>query len=254
MLEDCLIAFGSNLGDSDGLYRELNKILSLDSRFRSTEFSSLISTEPVGSSEGQNRYRNGCIRTCFSGSTSDLFRVILKLEQTFGRVRHERWGARTIDLDLLLFGNHILQTDSLQIPHPRMTFRRFVLVPAAEVGEDLVHPLSLQSVGQHLQLLDDRPDRIALVVDDGALECDVEIRQKMLDYESRGWSIDPISTTDEIVKKAHRIKLLVYRQGLPEPLFSASRHFAGATLFWDGEVVERWNELDAAIEAMRQFP
>ena len=71
-----------------------------------------------------------------------MLEILLEIENQFGRERKERWGARTLDLDLLLYDDFILHTPTLQIPHPRMTQRAFVLVPLAEIAPDRVEPVS----------------------------------------------------------------------------------------------------------------
>jgi 2-amino-4-hydroxy-6-hydroxymethyldihydropteridine diphosphokinase len=71
-----------------------------------------------------------------------LLENLLKIEQKFGRVRRQRWGPRTLDLDLLLYDDIILQTPTLEIPHPRMRERAFVLLPLTEIASDWVEPVS----------------------------------------------------------------------------------------------------------------
>jgi hypothetical protein len=78
------------------------------------------------------------------------------IETQLGRQRHFRWDARNIDLDLLLYGNLSIETPDLQIPHPRMAFRRFVLVPACEIAAEMIHPTSgwtLAALRRHWQTL-----------------------------------------------------------------------------------------------------
>nr|WP_232228501.1 2-amino-4-hydroxy-6-hydroxymethyldihydropteridine diphosphokinase [Lyngbya sp. PCC 8106] len=84
----------------------------------------------------------------------ELLTTLLAIEDQFGRVRQERWGARTLDLDVLLFGDLILETPDLQIPHPRMTERGFVLVPLAEIAPDWVEPVSGEAISQLVKKVD----------------------------------------------------------------------------------------------------
>lgn len=86
------------------------------------------------------------------GTTSleplELLQRLLEIEAEFGRVRGERWGARTLDLDLLLYGDRILKHPQLEVPHPRMTERGFVLVPLAEIAPHWRDPSSGNSIRQ----------------------------------------------------------------------------------------------------------
>ena len=78
----------------------------------------------------------------------------MMIEQQFGRQRTEHWGPRTLDLDLLLYDNWVLDTPELSLPHPHMTERAFVLVPLAELLPDWVHPVTGLTIQQHRNQVD----------------------------------------------------------------------------------------------------
>lgn len=105
-----------------------------------TAKSSWYKTKAVG--PVQPDYMNGCIALRSTMQPQFLLETLLKIEQQFGRIRQERWGPRTLDLDLLLYDDLILQTPTLEIPHPRMRERAFVLVPLAEIVPNWVEPVS----------------------------------------------------------------------------------------------------------------
>jgi 2-amino-4-hydroxy-6-hydroxymethyldihydropteridine diphosphokinase len=103
----------------------------------------------------QPDYINGCAILRTTLTPHSLLSMLLATEARFGRERRERWGARTLDLDLLLYEDYILDTPSLTIPHPRMCDRAFVLLPLAEVAPDWIHPINGSAIA-HLAL--DPPD------------------------------------------------------------------------------------------------
>lgn len=109
---------------------------SLDRRIIETE-----STQPQEATE-QPDYINGCALLRTSLTPNSLLSVLLATEARFGRERRERWGARTLDLDLLLYEDFILDTPSLIVPHPCMCDRAFVLLPLAEIAPDWIHPIN----------------------------------------------------------------------------------------------------------------
>lgn len=146
------IALGSNLGDSqrtlEAALDEINRTegISLQSH------SSWYRTRAVG--PPQPDYLNGCAIVHTRLTAEVLMRTLLAIEAKFGRVRRDRWEPRTLDLDLLLVDRQILHSDLLQLPHPRMTERAFVLVPLAELAPDWVEPVSGKTIAELVQTVD----------------------------------------------------------------------------------------------------
>ncbi|MFN7528190.1 MAG: 2-amino-4-hydroxy-6-hydroxymethyldihydropteridine diphosphokinase [Dolichospermum sp.] len=147
------IALGSNMGESlailEGAIKSLEKTPGITIKAKSSWYR----TAPVGG-PSQPDYLNGAAILEVQLSPQKLLETLLNIEQEFGRVRQEHWGPRTLDLDVLLFDDLILETPDLQIPHPRMTQRAFVLVPLAEIAPDWIEPVSKEPISQLLQKLD----------------------------------------------------------------------------------------------------
>lgn len=163
-LQQVAIALGSNLGDSRATLEAALVDLDRSPHVRVLRRSAWYRTAPVG--PPQPDYLNGCAVLEVALSPEALLDRLLEIEIRHGRVRGERWGPRTLDLDLLLFGGLTLSGERLQIPHPRMGERAFVLVPLAEIAPDWIEPLtgrsvaalvrSLGAVGGLERLADDR--------------------------------------------------------------------------------------------------
>ena len=149
------IALGANVGD-----REANILAArrgLEARgFRITALSSLYLTEPVDAPP-QEWFLNAVAGGETALSPEALLQACLDAERALGRVRDVPRGPRTIDLDLLLYGDEVRATPGLTLPHPRMHERRFVLVPLVEIDPLLVHPATGDTLLNHLSRLDDRP-------------------------------------------------------------------------------------------------
>ena len=143
-----LIGLGANLGDRAEQIRSAWHLLGKAAGVRLLALSSLHQTEPVGGPPNQPDYLNaaGLLETTLG--PEELLDALERVESALGRVRNERWGPRTIDLDLLLFGGLRLETERLSLPHPRMTERLFVLIPAAEIAPTMRHPITGQTIIQ----------------------------------------------------------------------------------------------------------
>ncbi len=136
-----LVALGSNLGDPlEQLRRAVRELAELAVSVR---LSSLYRTVPVGGPAGQPAFLNGVALLVPAPAWSRpeaLLEALLAVERRHGRLRRERWGPRTLDLDLLAQGEARLQTPRLTLPHPRMMERAFVLAPLCELCPDWHHP------------------------------------------------------------------------------------------------------------------
>lgn len=154
MRELAAIALGSNLespfGDREANLREAVRRLS--GLGEVTAVSSFYDTEPVGY-VSQPRFLNAAVLLDTGLSATDLMDGLLQIEQSMGRKRTVVKGPRIIDLDLLLFGDTVLSTAQLTLPHPEMHLRRFVLEPLAGIAPGMVHPVLNKTVKKLLASL-----------------------------------------------------------------------------------------------------
>jgi 2-amino-4-hydroxy-6-hydroxymethyldihydropteridine diphosphokinase len=140
MLSVAYIALGSNLGDRERTIRSaLDRLNAIDG-IRMTRVSSLLENPAVGGPADSPAFLNAAAAIETSLDAMGLLEQLLKVEQNLGRHRREKWGPRSIDLDLLLFGEQIIEREGLIVPHPLMHQRRFVLAPLAEIAGAAVHP------------------------------------------------------------------------------------------------------------------
>src|SRR5262249_22225441 len=113
-----------------------------------TQISSYYETEPIGGPPDQPDFLNAVIEAETNLSPQELLDALRDIERDLGRVRRERYGPRTIDLDLLLYGDQVLNQPDLTIPHPRMHERGFVLEPLTEIAPQALHPILGKTAAQ----------------------------------------------------------------------------------------------------------
>jgi 2-amino-4-hydroxy-6-hydroxymethyldihydropteridine diphosphokinase len=133
------VGLGANLGPREETLRRAVELLSEAEGVAVVAVSELRETEPVGVVD-QPRFLNGAVALETTLSPRRLLDVLLGIERSLGRVRGERWGPRTIDLDLLVYGDVVVSEPGLRVPHPRLSARRFALEPLADLDDDLEIP------------------------------------------------------------------------------------------------------------------
>ncbi|MFO0708043.1 MAG: 2-amino-4-hydroxy-6-hydroxymethyldihydropteridine diphosphokinase [Nitrospira sp.] len=160
MRETAYIGFGSNVGDRVDFCDRAVTLLSLLPHSQVSGISLLYETEPVfdHAQPGDGWFLNGVVQLETDVTPRSLLMVLREIERALGRDEADRSGPRTIDLDLLLYGDRIIDEPDLIVPHPRLHRRRFVLMPLSELAPLLVHPVLHRSVNQLLADVEDRPE------------------------------------------------------------------------------------------------
>lgn len=156
MTHRALIGVGSNLGLPVENCKKAVSFINQSEFIKVTAQSSLYHSEPIGKSD-QPWFVNAAIEVHTSLTPEELLQHLLKIEQIFGRIRNEKWGPRIIDLDILDYDGEILNSETLILPHPEMTQRRFVLEPLSEIAGSALHPLEKKSILDLLKELPEKP-------------------------------------------------------------------------------------------------
>ena len=146
------IALGSNLGDSITILENSLTVINSTPGINLEAVSSWYRTKPIGLP--QPDYLNGCAILNVRQTPEELLALLQAIELQFGRVRNEKWGARTLDLDIILYDDLIINTSNLTIPHPRMHERAFVLVPLAQIAADWQEPRTGKAIAQLAEKID----------------------------------------------------------------------------------------------------
>jgi 2-amino-4-hydroxy-6-hydroxymethyldihydropteridine diphosphokinase len=159
----CLLGLGSNFGDREATLRATLADITALPDVQIVQHSKWYRSQPVGGPPDQGEFLNTAAVIESTIPPLTLLDQLGKIESRHGRQPAERWSARTIDIDILLYGNEVTETAMLTLPHPRMSFRRFVLEPAAEIAPRMLHPTIGWSVERLLLHLNAASDQVALV-------------------------------------------------------------------------------------------
>jgi len=146
------IGLGSNTGDRDAMLRAAIEQLAAMPATELASVSSFYETEPVGPVE-QPWFLNAAAKIDTELTAGQVLWNLQRIERGLGRVRREKWGPRTIDLDLLLADDVVIEEPGLEVPHPELLNRAFALVPLVELDPTLVHPVTGETLQQHLAQL-----------------------------------------------------------------------------------------------------
>ncbi|HEY7118133.1 MAG TPA: 2-amino-4-hydroxy-6-hydroxymethyldihydropteridine diphosphokinase [Tepidisphaeraceae bacterium] len=152
MSETAYIALGANLGDRAGNIAAALEGLGRVPGVTLTKVSTMMENPAMGGPVDSPAFLNAAAEVVTSLSPEALLEAMLAVERSLGRVRTQKWGPRTIDLDLLLYGDRAIDAPGLTVPHPLMHQRRFVLEPLAQIAPQVVHPV----LGQTIQELWER--------------------------------------------------------------------------------------------------
>lgn len=139
------LGLGSNVGDRVAQLDEAIRILNASYGVTVTKVSPIYETEPVGYVD-QPQFLNLCLEVQTLLTAQELLQVCMETEQQLHRVRDIRWGPRTLDVDILLYGNQIIDETDLVVPHARMFERAFVLIPLNDIASDVVEPHSNEKI------------------------------------------------------------------------------------------------------------
>jgi 2-amino-4-hydroxy-6-hydroxymethyldihydropteridine diphosphokinase len=161
------VALGSNLGDRlENLRAARQQIVELDGVRPSVLSSGIYETEPVDCEPGALKFLNAVVEFNYDGDPVQLLEQLVRIEESLGRKRdHRKNVSRTIDVDLLYSGDCQIDNERLQLPHPRMHLRKFVLQPLADVRPELILPNQAKAICQLLAECEESPEVVRLTDD-----------------------------------------------------------------------------------------
>jgi len=161
------VALGSNLGDRLSNLRAARQAILGFSNVKPPVISSAVyETEPVACEPGAEKFLNAVVEFDYEGDPLTLLEQLIRVEETLGRNRqHARNVSRTIDIDLLYCGEHIIEEKTVRLPHPRVHLRKFVLQPLSDIRSDLILPRQNKTVGELLEDFEECSEIVRVVAE-----------------------------------------------------------------------------------------
>jgi 2-amino-4-hydroxy-6-hydroxymethyldihydropteridine diphosphokinase len=159
------VALGSNLGDRlENLQAARRQIIQLDEVHPPILSSGIYETDPVDCERDASKFLNSVVEFDYDGDPGQLLEQVARIEESLGRKRdHQKNVSRTIDIDLLYCGDRQIDNERLQLPHPRMHLRKFVLQPLTDIQPDLILPNQRKTIRQLLAASDESGDVVRLM-------------------------------------------------------------------------------------------
>lgn len=149
------LSIGSNMGNRLETFQSAIQLLDSEQEISVLDSSSIYETDPVGYTN-QACFLNAVLKISTSFKPEELLQVCLRIEAELGRKREIHWGPRTLDLDILLYNQENIETESLIVPHPRMFERAFVMIPLMELEDQIQLPYSTTSLEDILSQISDK--------------------------------------------------------------------------------------------------
>ena len=159
------VALGSNLGDRlENLQAARRQILELDEVHPPILSSGIYETEPIDCERDASKFLNAVVEFDYDGDPGQLLEQVARIEESLGRKRdHQKNVSRTIDIDVLYCGDRQIDNERLQVPHPRMHLRKFVLQPLTDIRPDLILPNQRKTIRQLLAASDESGDVVGVM-------------------------------------------------------------------------------------------
>lgn len=218
----CYLALGGNLGDTSVTFRQVfTRLNCADCTVHAV--SRFYCTPAVGDRSG-GAFLNAAVSIDTGWSAQALLDQLQTIETEFGRMRNVRWGPRTLDLDLLFYGDESFETPRLTVPHPACWYRRFVLDPLTEIAPDLIHPARRLSIRSLRERLLPRPLPVALAGGD------LQDRLELIDHLSRAFPqaeiIDWLATSVDETRRSTVEPAFIFWLGRDSPESGNDARFA----------------------------